>query len=176
MLGLNTGINAVFFNLVFKLLIGKVIKLRACYCAGSILCDTELLCNCNGGVLMVARYHNGAYACLPCLNNSVNNLGTNRIYHTCKTDIAKVLFKKFGAFTFRNIGIGFHCNAENAKSLVCHFLVLSKDFLLNLICHGNSFAVYKSLRASAENNIGSTLCVLNKAVLNRFMNGAHHFP
>ena len=96
MLGLNSCINAELTDLFFEILIADFIELSARDSLRGVADDAELHCDCNGGILMVARYHNGRYACVAAFLNSRLNLGTNRVNHTRKTDENKVVFKRVG--------------------------------------------------------------------------------
>ena len=78
MLGLNTCINRILGNLLLELLVAKLIELCAHNSLGCIADNSELLTDCYGGILMVARNHNGADSCLAALVNSSFNLRTNR--------------------------------------------------------------------------------------------------
>ena len=97
MLRLNTGINGILRNFLFKLLVAELIKLCTHDSLRSVCDNAKLLTDSNRRILMVARNHNRTDTCLTALVDSSLNLGTNRINHACKTDKDKVVFKSFGS-------------------------------------------------------------------------------
>ena len=97
MLRLNAGIYGIFRDKVFELLVAVLIYFGAGYRLRFILYDAEGLCDGNGGVLMVAGYHDRADACLHALGNGGGDLRTDRVYHSDKPDKGHVMLKRLRA-------------------------------------------------------------------------------
>ena len=122
---------------------------------------------------MVAGYHNGGYARAAALLYSRLDLRANGVYHAGKADEYQVMLERLGRKIVGRGVVFSHRRREHAQSLIRHPLVFRGYCCPYLVCHRNDFSVDKGVGAEIDDNIGSTLCVLNNAV-RCLVDGGHH--
>ena len=175
-LGLNAGVDRIFFNITLKLFVADRIKL----CSGngklSLAENTKLTCNSGSGVLVVARYHYGAYTCPAAFLDRGGNFGTHRVDHSGKPEEYKPGFHRGRlVFSFRGGVIPAAAGGgKHAQRLVSHCLVCGGDLLTELGSQLDLFPSAEYMRAVADNHIGRAGGVLDVAV-SGFVYGGHHF-
>ena len=173
MFGLHARVDGEVFHFLFKVFVADFVKFRTrdrLRCVGD---DAKLHSDCNGGVFVVARNHDGAYARLFALHDCVFHFGTDGVYHADKPDKAQVGLDKF-AFVFFGRGVKvFLCKRKHAQSLVCHFFVLGKDFGAFFVGHRHDFAALKHECATIHDFVGCAFCELN-VFFACAMHGCHH--
>ena len=174
MLGLNAGINAYVLKLALEFLIAHFRKLRAGNCSVTLAQDAEFLCYGDRRVDMVARYHNGAYACLAALVDSGLHLRAHGVYHARKADKAEILLEFLGLGALGHFVPHAHRAGQNAQSLIGHGLVVFKYLGAVGFRHRNSLPVFEIVRAASDYHIGSALGILNNSA-RRSVQSAHHF-
>ena len=123
---------------------------------------------------MVAGYHDGRYTRAAALLYSRLDLRANGVYHAGKADEYQVMLERLGRKIVGRGVVFSHRRREHAQSLVSHSFVFRGYIRSYLIRHGYGFSVNKSVGAEIDDNIGSTLCVLNNAV-RCLVDGGHHF-
>ena len=161
MLGLNTCIDADIADTLAQLLITHLGELCSGQRLRGITENAELARNGDGGVAMIAGYHNGNDARLSALLDSRADLGTNGIYHTDQTEEYKLLLERLGSAAIRQLGERSVCCGKHAQRLLRHRAVLGFDPLAQLGGHGDKTSVDKCRSAASEQNIRRALGVLN---------------
>ena len=147
MLGLNAGIYRIILDSFRKIFVGNIIEFRSRYrlrCVGDY---SEFLCYRHGGIFVVARYHNGAYARFPTFGYRRLDFGAYRVYHARKTYVAEVVFKLRRLCVRGLFFMFFFCGTEYAQRFVRHSFVFRKNLFANLFRHRKFFAVFKIMRA-----------------------------
>ena len=175
MLGLHARVYIYIFDSVRELFVAHRGELRAGYGLRGVGEYAELRGDGNGGVLMVAGYHNGGYARAAAFFDCRLDLRADGVNHARESDEYQIMLERLGRKIVGRGVVFSHRRREHAQSLIRHPLVFRGYCRPYLVCHRNDFSVNKSVGAEVDDNIGSTLCVLNNAV-RYLVDGGHHFP
>ena len=122
---------------------------------------------------MVARYHNRTDTRAPTFNDRVLYLGSDGVYHSRKTNEAKLLLK---CLCLIGLGLGSIyslCASKNSECSVSHRLVCREYLALVLLRHRKSRAVLEIILTFIYNHVGSALGELNE-IGRSAMNCGHH--
>ena len=123
MFRLNPCIHTELCNPAVQFFVAHFIQLRTCDGLRLILDNSELFCNRNRRIAVVARNHNGADSgALTFLDRSLY-LRTDRIDHSGQTDENQIVFRGLGGRLFRQCIILTHRGAQDAEGFVRHFFV-----------------------------------------------------
>ena len=125
-----------------KFVIADFVKLGSCNCLALILNYSQIPAYGNGSILMVAGYHNRSYAGTAALLDCLNSFRTNRVNHSGKSQVTKILLKSFGRIVFRLSLIRSHGTAQNTQRPVRHVFIVAENLFSFLIRHRQSLAVF----------------------------------
>ena len=91
MLGLNTGVDAVFIDDPVKLIVAEPVELTPLYGLRSVVDNAKLTRDGDGGVLVVAGYHDRADTGAAAFVDRGLDLRTDRVDHAGQADEAQFM-------------------------------------------------------------------------------------
>ena len=174
-LRLNACINANCLNTLLKLFVRNLIKLCASNSLRAISNNTQLNCNSNSCINVVARNHNGTHTSAMRLCNSTLNLRTNWVNHAGKSHKDHVVLKVSWVIAQRSFCSPIATSrCHNTKSLVSHRLVLSQNLRASLIGEVNNAIACHNLGAASKHLIRRTFGVLYNFARASTHHNRHH--
>ena len=162
MLGLHAGVYREFGHAVCKLVVWNLRHVRARYCLTAVGDDAQLHGYGNGGVEMVARYHDGTYARFAAALYRLLDFGTDGVYHTHEAYIYEILLHVFRLVGY-DPGVFGVCGGEHAQRPVRHALVVCERGGAQLVGHGHYPAAFQRVRAAGQHFVGRTLGITHVA-------------
>ena len=161
MLGLNSRINRILFDILFKILVRNLVELCACDCSVGAVDYSKLHCDSRSRILVVARNHNRSDTRSSAFLDCRLDLGSYGVNHTDKSAENKVFFKRLGALVGRNFGKLLKAASKDTQRSVGIFLVLFKNFRSVRFGNISDFAVLQNLSTALQYLVGCALCILN---------------
>ena len=174
-LRLNACIDTDCLNALLKLFVRNLIKLCTGDCLRAISNNAQLNCNSNGCINVVARNHNGAHTSFMSLCNSALNLRTNWVNHARKTHKDHVVLEVSWIIALRSFCSPITARrCHNAKRLVSHKFVLSRNLRARLIGKVNNAIACHNLGTTSKHLIRCALSVLYNLARTRTYHNRHH--